>query len=86
MKKFEHKTIELQFEIGKTYKTRFQTGELFTITKIKYRTDKTIIGFEGVYEKCPHVGICPLNFDRLIPETKTIEYEVEVCECCKKPL
>ena len=36
MKKFEHKTIELQFEIGKTYKTKFQTGELFTITNVNY--------------------------------------------------
>jgi hypothetical protein len=86
MKTFGQKTIELPFEIGKTYKTRFQTGELFTVTNIKYRADKTIQGFEGVYEKCPHIEICPLNFDRLIPETKVIEYEIEVCECCKKPL
>ncbi len=86
MKTFIQKTIELPFEIGKTYKTRFQTGELFTITDIKYKIDKTILRFDGIYEKCPEVGICPLNFDRLIPETKVVECEIEVCECCKKPL
>lgn len=86
VKKKESQIIELPFEIGKKYKTKFQTGESFTITNIKYKTDKTILSFDGVYESCPNIGICPLNSDRLIPETKIIEIEIEICECCKKPL
>lgn len=29
---------ELPFEIGKTYTTKFQTGEKFLLTNIKYNT------------------------------------------------
>ena len=78
--------IELPFEIGKKYKTKFQTGELFIITGIKYRPDETILNFLGIYESCPHLGECPLNFDRLIPETLVKENEIATCECCGKPL
>ena len=69
---------EFKFIDGNWYKTKFQTGELFLLKNIIWtpeptgkfpiKTPKRMIKFEGVYEKCPHLGICPLNTDRLIPE------------------
>ncbi len=79
--KFENHS-QLPFEVGKTYSTKFQTGEKFVITEIKWRTSKDkegvitnlkIIYFIGYYEKHPHIQNCMLNFDRLIPENKTME-------------
>lgn len=60
-----------QFEVGKTYKTKFQTGELFTLTKDPYkRKDGLIIGIEntalGIYENSQELGVCPLSTERLI--------------------
>jgi len=70
--------VFLPLEEGKTYKTKFATGEHFTITKIK-RFKVKIKGEEverlqimGIYEKNPDLGECPINEDRLIPE-KIIE-------------
>lgn len=80
-------SIDLDFEVGKTYKTKFQTGERFTITKIITRPflkTTIIIRVFGVYEKAPHLGECPLDHERLIPETKTITKDVEYCDCCGK--
>ncbi len=75
--KFENHS-QLPFEVEKTYSTKFQTGEKFVITEIKWRTSKDkngittnikILYFIGYYEKHPHLQGCLLNFDRLIPET-----------------
>jgi len=88
IKKFK----DLPFEEGKTYRTKFQTGELFQITKIRktyfksvnYTVEK-IIGFEGIYLSHPHIGVCPLAADRLIADK--IEDGIEkVCEHCGKIL
>ena len=83
------KEIELLFEIGKTYKTKFQTGDMFTLTQSPYIIHKEsglIIGVcnqaFGIYEHRPHLGECPLNIDRLIPEKKFEIEEVDVFSCC----
>ena len=80
------------FEVGKTYKTAIATGENFKLTTDPYVRDengviervKQII--YGVYEKSPHLGNCPLLIQRLIPETEKVGYQVEICDCCKKPI
>mgnify|MGYP001587432737 CR=1 FL=1 len=59
---------ELSYEEGKTYKTKFATGELFHVTKIVRNHKNEIIRFIGIYDKCKHLGECPLNPDRLILE------------------
>ncbi len=79
----------LPFEEGKTYQTAFQTKDRYIIKKIIWRVEqkvtKKIVGFEGIYEKYPHLGTCPLPVDRLIPEKKFVG-EIEVCEKCKEPV
>jgi len=75
---------ELPFEEGKTYQTKFQTGEKFLISKIIKSGDK-IIRFEGIYETAPHLGPCPLNPDRLIPD-KVKQSEIYVCDKCGTPI
>lgn len=82
-KLIKHK--ELPFEIGKTYTTRFATGDKFLLTKIKYNTKGDRIGFEGVYEKYPHLGECPIGPDRLIPDTIEDGF-IEVCDQCGTPI
>jgi hypothetical protein len=73
--------IDLEFEVDKTYRTKFQTGEMFTIKKIvtkPFLKDYTkIIRFEGIYEKAPHLGLCPIDPERLHPEKKTVIVEIE---------
>lgn len=83
---------DLPFEEGKTYTTKMQTKEKFTITEILYKetkengvTIKTPRLFMGIYEKCPHLGPCPMYVDRLIPETMEIG-EIEVCGKCGEPI
>ena len=76
---------ELPFEIGKTYTTKFQTGEKFLLTKIRYNTKGDRIGFDGIYESCSYMGECPLGPDRLIPD-KIEDGTIEVCDCCNTPL
>lgn len=81
------KEIDKEFEVDKTYKTKFQTGERFTIKKIITRpflNTTKIIGLEGIYEKAPHLGNCPLDVERLIPEKEMIYVDVEYCDGCGK--
>lgn len=57
----------------KTYKTRFATGELFTVTEInrvKVKDVEKIVSIYGFYEKSPHLERCPINIDRLIIDEK----------------
>lgn len=72
--------VDLEFEVDKTYKTKFQTGEVFTIKEIRTRpflgTTK-VIGLYGIYLSHPHLGLCSLNPERLIPEKKRIIVEDE---------
>ena len=58
---------DLPIEEGKTYITRFATGDLFFVKKVIKVKDR-IIRYDGIYHKCSHLGICPLAVDRLIPE------------------
>ncbi len=82
-------TVDLDFEVGKTYKTKFQTGELFTITKIITRpflNTTKIVSFEGIYESHPHLGPCPLDVERLIPERKIVMVEDKQPQYTRKQL
>lgn len=85
MKRF--KTIPLPFEENKTYKTNTSLSENFKITRIVYHSqDKTkMIWVEGIYEHLPHLGVCPLNLDRLVPETEIVE-NPEFMEAWRKEL
>lgn len=72
--------IDLEFEVDKTYKTKFQTGELFTIKKIitkPFLNTIKVIRLEGIYESHRNIGLCPLDPERLIPERKRIVVEDE---------
>lgn len=81
MIKFIEVKIDLPFEENKTYQTKFQTGEHFTIKKLIFKKD-VVISVVGIYEKAPHLENCPLSVDRLIPETEIKLHGVEVCNCC----
>jgi hypothetical protein len=92
MKKTIKKIIELPFEEGKTYKTKFATGERFLVKKIIWgkikvegKTVDKIFTFEGIYEKHPHLGVCPLSADRLCPDTIEGE-EYDICHKCGEPI
>ena len=79
--------VELPFEIGSVYLTKFQIPERFKITKIHYNHNKTkIIYFSGLYENNPNLGVCSLNFDRFKPLLKSSTIEINVCSSCKKPI
>jgi hypothetical protein len=73
MKRTVKISVELDFEVGKTYMTKFATKELFTVYEIKRDVKGNIVGFIGVYQNCKHLGNCPIAFDRLIPEKGVIE-------------
>lgn len=75
----------LPFEIGKTYVTKFSTGERFTITDILLNTKGEPIRFYGIYEKYPLLTGCSLIADRLIPE-KIEDDSIEVCSVCGTPI
>lgn len=75
------KYIELPLEVEKTYMTKFSTGERFLLKKIKYDGKGRLVGFDGIYESCPHLGICPLGAGRLIPE-RMVDGEMDVCSRC----
>lgn len=70
--------VDFEFEVDKTYKTKFQTGELFTIKEIRTRpflATTKVIGFYDIYESHPHLGLCPLDPERLIPDKQRIIVE-----------
>ena len=78
---------ELPLEEGKTYRTKFQTGDLFTVVKIKTVTFKSggfegikVVGVEGLYVGKEHIGLCPLAEERLIHDKE----QIGVMECCPK--
>lgn len=74
--------IDLPLEEGKTYKTKFATGEHFTIkTIVKDKTGKAI-RLQGIFEHSPNLGECPLNVDRVIPDSVPTGNFIEVCDNC----
>lgn len=60
--------VSLPLEEGKTYDTKFQTKLKFTITKINTGKDGKIVSIQGFYDDKKDF-ICPINSDRIIPET-----------------
>jgi len=85
MKKLHQQHIPIPFEVGKTYKTKFATGEWFTITKLDKNKNDDVIGVWGIYGKHHELGVCPIGIDRLIQpmEFTGVEFEVTVCPNCK---
>lgn len=80
--------IPLPLEEGKTYRTKFQTGDHFRITKLitkKILGQDVVINTEGYYDKYPDL-LCPLNPERLIPDQKSIIIEIKVCNCCGREI
>ena len=67
MFKYIKEEIELPFEVDRTYTTKFQTKEKFLVKEIILNKGERVIGFKGIYEKSPHLGLCPLGADRLEP-------------------
>lgn len=76
MKKYK----ELPIEEGKTYMTSMQCSELFKVEKL----DKTKAW--GIYLNRPHLGICPINLDRLTADKIEFDEIIEYCVYCKKPI
>jgi hypothetical protein len=76
---------DIPLEVGKTYMTKFASGEKFTITKIpapikikdSYKESNTVY---GLYEGKSY-GECPLSRERIIHDKKFIR-EIEVCHKC----
>lgn len=69
------------FEEGKIYQTKFATGERFTVHKIDVNHSGKQIKCWGEYENNPGLLNCPLDPERLIPETEIIEKETEYILC-----
>lgn len=72
--KEQKQIIYKSFQIGKVYQTKYQTGEKFCIEEIKYKYCKELkkevpYYFNGTYVGQEHIGICPINPERLIQET-----------------
>lgn len=75
----------IPFETGKTYTTKFATGEKFFLTRIIFNGIGVCIRFEGIFEKCPQLGECPLGPDRLISE-KVEDGFIDICDNCGEPI
>src|SRR5574343_40638 len=79
--------VFLPIQEGVKYRTKMQTGEMFTVTRIIYRrkskTDDTKIPYlcYGIYEKSQHLGECPLAPERLVPNSVEGPEE-HVCSSC----
>lgn len=85
MKKLHRQQIPIPFEEGQTYTTKFANGERFTITKLVKNKYNEVTGIWGTYERCPHLGVCPIGIDRLIQPMQFtgIEFDVTMCPKCK---
>lgn len=82
MKTIKIKTfIDLPLEVGKTYKTKFQTGDIFTVLKLFKDKTGNIYRAEGVYENAKHLGVCPIDVNRLIND-KEYGSDKTVCGHC----
>lgn len=89
MKKIVKEERTLPIEIGKTYITKLQTKDKFTVTQLVVKHNKnngkTTTMMKGIWENAPHLGECPLDVERLIPEKEFTgkEYQVTVCPNCE---
>lgn len=82
----------LPFEEGKIYTTKFATKEKFELKKILWKEEKikdevftVAYMFYGIYLEHPHLGLCSLNVDRLIPE-EVYSHSVNTCPHCKNEI
>ena len=79
--------VDLPFEVGKTYTTKMQTGEKFTVHKIDTnKSTGNISLLWGVYENSPHLLNCPIYPERLIPYQEKVQAEVEHCQSCGREI
>lgn len=76
---------DIPLEEGKSYMTKFQTKERFTVTKITVNKEGKQTSIKGIYENSPDLGECSISIDRIIHEKIEIG-EKEVCDCCSTPL
>jgi hypothetical protein len=85
MKKLHRQQIPIPFEVGQSYKTKFATGDTFTITRLDKNKYDEVLAIWGIYDRSPHLGECPIGVDRLIQpmEFTGVEFEVTVCPHCK---
>lgn len=85
MKKIHRQEVLVPFTEGTTYKTKFATGESFTITKLTKNKHDEVISIFGTYVNRPHLGACPIAIDRLIQPTEFtgVQFEVTQCPKCK---
>lgn len=88
---------DLPLVVGKRYQTKFATGEWVTIFDIQHtkesvlkhqKDNKSPLAIQSIYviyDKCPNLGPCPLDENRIVHDKK-FEREIEICGKCKKPL
>jgi len=90
MRKEVKEIIALPFEVGKTYKTKFATGDHFKVSKVIIGVTGInkgkVVGFEGLYVGKEHIGTCPLDVSRLTPEYKETGKVFEICHKCQTVL
>lgn len=86
----KHKKGEVIFpiEVGKTYETKQLKGTMFTVDKIDTDKHGTITKFWGRYIAHLNLGNCPINPERLIPETNLTgdTIEINLCPHCKEEI
>lgn len=90
MRKEVKEIIALPFEVGKTYKTKFATGDLFKVEKLihieRAKEGKVLVRLDGYYVGKEHIGLCPLPPDRLVTEFEETGRVFEICHKCKTAL
>lgn len=74
--------VDLPFEVGNIYMTKFATNERFLLTKLVTNKHGHLIGYEGIYENYPHLGKCPLDLGRLVAFKGESKDYFEVCDNC----
>lgn len=53
-------------QIDKIYKTKFQTGEEVLVKALHWNHKGELVKASVIFQNSPHLGICPLNIDRII--------------------
>jgi len=72
---------EIPPQPGETYKTKFATGDMFTVKRVVRDT------VYGIYVGREHLGECPLYTERLIlPKSDELVSEQYECPHCHKTI
>lgn len=53
-------------QIDKIYKTKFQTGEEVLVKALHWNHKGELVKASVIFQNYPHLGVCPLNIDRII--------------------